>query len=89
MGKSKYEIKSEEEHQALMESLRKQRGEEKGCGKVICANTDYDNKMVICGSDFLIDTQAIRAAEITFMLEWYILEIDKRRMISRWTRQRL
>jgi len=50
---------------------------------------EIGEKCPICGSDFLIDTQAIRAAEITFMLEWYILEIDKRRMISRWTRQRL
>ena len=29
----------------------------KGCGKVVCANTDYDGKMVVCGKygDFLCD----------------------------------
>jgi len=37
----------------------------KGCGKVICADTDYDGKMVICGEygDFLCDACIVQVAK--------------------------
>lgn len=36
--------------------------QKKGCGKVICANTDYDGKMIICGEygDELCDACAVQ-----------------------------
>ena len=53
---------------------------------IICKNefNSYIIECPICGNNILIDLEAIRIENITFMLEWYILEIEKIRGIKRW-----
>ena len=46
--------------------------------------TDMKKECPICGGEILIDIEATRALEIIKMLGWYLLEIDKRRMIIKW-----
>ena len=50
---------------------------------------EIGEKCPICNSNILVDIEATRAAEVVSMLEWYIFEIDKRRIISGWIKQKL
>ena len=37
-----------------------------------------------CGCEILIDLEAIRRKEVIVMLEGYLFEIEKRRILSKW-----